>query len=926
MIELAETIRADAVARLTLPEGLHPASEKTRYQRFLRLETHRLKLLHRKGVGGLVICRARAQVLDELLAALFRAWERATARARLASEPRCAVVAIGGYGRGVLNPCSDLDVMLLHDGGTISERQPPWFAEPLTTGFLFDIGLVLGHSTRTVSECVQAANEEIKTKTSLVEARFVCGSRELFCEFERAMLTQCVEGHENEYIAARLRDQAERHAKFGNTVCLQEPNVKNGCGGLRDYHNLLWMAFFKHRSRSLDDLQQKGLINESEKRQLNDAYDFILRVRNELHYHMGRAADQLIKSVQPAVARNLGYTDRSPSKRIEKFMHNYYSNARTIYLLTRTLAERLALQPEKKMFWLHGVPGLAMVNREEQTGDGFKVVGRQITAESPRVFADNPLLLMRVFRHAQQRGLGLHPELAQLIRQNLHLVDRKFRSDRRVHQIFIEILNQRGNVSQVLRSMHETGVLGAYLPAFGRLTCHVQHEFFHRYTTDEHSLVCIDKLDEIVRAGKRKTAIYSEILQKEIERPFILYLALLLHDTGKAAQKPDHAHHSSRIALSVAKRLGLDQTATETLVRLIRLHLTMVQVSQRRDLDDPGQIRRFADLVENVETLNLLTLLTLADSLGTSDGLWNGFKDSLLLTLYHRTRALLAKPDEFLPASDQSRARLLNSVRAILPKEIARDELEAHFASMPQRYFVLSAPEEIIQDMELIHRFLQRQMNPEENPMEPVASWRDEPDRGYTLVRVATWDRPGLFNKLTGALTAAGLNILSAEIFTRDDNIALDAFYVADAVSGGLATPDAKQLFEQILRDALAGRIDLADCIRQRMARWPAYRPHEGAHIPTVIRFDNTTSDSLTVLDIETEDRVGLLHAISLALSELGISISLAKICTEKGAAFDTFYVAERGGGKIIDPQRQDVVQRRLSGEIERLGKANTVG
>ncbi|HOK78220.1 MAG TPA: hypothetical protein PLW35_10940, partial [Verrucomicrobiota bacterium] len=234
-----------------------------------------------------------------------------------------------------------------------------------------------------------------------------------------------------------------------------------------DYQNLLWMAFFKHRSRSLDDLQQRGLINESEKRQLNDAYDFILRVRNELHYHMGRAADQLIKSVQPAVARNLGYTDRSPSRRIEKFMHNYYSNARTIYLLTRTLAERLALQPEKKALWLCGVPGLGMVYREEHTDDGFRVVGRQITAESPRVFADNPLLLMRVFRHAQQRGLSLHPELAQLIRQNLHLVDRKFRSDRRVHQVFIEILNQRGNVSRVLRSMHETGVLGRICPLLG---------------------------------------------------------------------------------------------------------------------------------------------------------------------------------------------------------------------------------------------------------------------------------------------------------------------------------------------------------------------------------------------------------------------------------------------------------------------------
>lgn len=920
MFDLNATIRADAAARLRLPPGVHPAREKAIYQRFLRFETHRLKLHHRKGAGGLVVCRARAEVLDALLQSLFLALQQATPAARLAEAPPHAVVAIGGYGRGELNPCSDLDIMFLYEGDSISDKRPPWFVEPLTEGLIFDIGLKVGHSTRTIAECVKVANEDMRTKTSLIEARLVCGDKALFDEMQQTIMANCVEGHEDEYIQARLRDQAERRAKYRNTVCLQEPNTKNGCGGLRDYQNLLWMAFFKDRSRSLDDLAQRGLIVEEEQRKLANAYDYILRVRNELHYHTGRPADQLQRSIQPAVARNLGYTDRSPSRRIEKFMQDYYLHARTIYLLTRTLEQRLALKTQAGTSHRQSHRLCPPFNTGTSHSDGFTFSNGHIQAESATVFRDNPILLMRVFRHAQQRRLTLHPDLAHLVRQNLKLVDRKFRADPRVHKTFVEILNQRGNVARVIRAMHETGLLGAYLPAFGRLTCLVQHEFFHQYTTDEHTLVCLDKLDVIgTGTGPPHTAIYTDMFRKEIQRPFILYLALLLHDAGKATHKPNHAFHSSRISLTVARRLGLDKSATTTLVRLIRLHLAMVQVSQRRDLDDLNEIRRFAAQVETGETLSLLTLLTVADALGTSDDLWNGFKDSLLLTLYHRTREMLAGADEFAAAEERRRSRLTRAVRAMLPQAIAEDELTAHFESMPPRYFLLCSPDEIVADIELVHQFLERLYTGDGDPLEPVVAWHDEPHRGFSVVRLATWDRSGLFNKMAGALTAAGLNILSAEIFTRTDDIVLDTFYVTDALTGQLATRDAHNEFESVLRAALAGDIDLANCIRQRMARWPAYRPNEGERIPTAIRFDNSASDSRTVLDVEAEDCVGLLHAISKVLSDLGFNISLARICSGKGAVSDTFYLTDRAGGKILDPQRQVLIESRIREAVARL-------
>jgi [protein-PII] uridylyltransferase len=919
MLDFLDIIRADARTRLTLPPGVHPSHETARYRAFLRYETHRVKLRHRQGASGLAVCHAQARVLDVLLGSLLEALERATPPAQVAAAPRHALVAIGGYGRGELNPHSDLDVMFLHDGPPISPERPPWFLEPLTGGLIYDIGLSAGPSTRTIADCVQVANQDMRSKTSLIEARLICGDAGLFGQMQKTIQARCVSGHETEYIQARLEDQAARRAKFGNAVCLQEPHIKNGCGGLRDYQNLLWMVFFKDRSRTLDDVLRHGFISETEREQLAAAYDFLLRVRNELHYHAGRSADALSKAVQPAVARNLGYAERSPSRRIERFMRDYYLQARTIYLITRTLEQRMALLRKPGAL---GSLGRFLTSRRAPPAhiiDGLRFDRNEICAPSEQVFREQPARLMRVFRHAQQRGLTLPPDLAQLMRAELGLIDKRFRADPHIHQTFLEILNQRGNVAPVLRAMHETGVLGTYLPAFGKLTCLVQHEFFHQFTTDEHTLVCLEKLDALSKTKEPALVFYADIFQKEIERPFILHLAVLLHDAAKATHKPNHAVNSSRIARSVARRLGLDASARETLARLIRLHLTMVQVSQRRDLDDPQEIRRFAEQVENLETLNLLTLLTLADSLGTSAGLWNGFKDTLLLTLYRRAREMLAGADEFIAAEERRRTLLLDAVAALKPAETAEDELFGHFAAMPPRYFHLCSPEEIAADLDLAHRFMRRQLSEDESPLEPVTVWRHEPDRGYSLVRVATWDRPGLFSKIAGALTAAGLNILSAEIFTRTDGIVLDTFFVTEALSGLLVNREEQERFETMLKHTLAGELDLAERIRKLAQRPTLYLPHEGERLPTVVRFDNATSDSRTILDVETEDRLGLLYTISQVLSELGVDISLAKICTAMGAASDTFYVSELGGARITNPARQRSIENGLRAAILRL-------
>jgi [protein-PII] uridylyltransferase len=932
MQELLQKIEASAAERLKLPPGRTASQELARYKGFLKVETHRLKLLHRSGgSSGLEVCHARAAILDALLRSLWDSAKGSLSAQAQKEFPPLALVAIGGYGRAELNPHSDIDFMFLHSRQVAAGSRPLPHLSRIIDGLLYplwDINLKIGHSVRSIEDCVKVANSDMQSKTSLIEARLVSGDEALFSKFQQTLVAKCIEGHEAEYISLRVKDQAERRAKFGNSASMQEPNIKNGCGGLRDFQNLLWMAFFKYRTRSLKDLQAHELINESERKQLEAAYEFLLRVRTEIHYHTNRPTDVLGKNLQPAVAHNLGYHERSPSKRIEGFMRDVYRHSRNIYLITRTLEQRLALLPPPRSLVSLALPGRLSAlfpgrrKPANEPVDGFKFVDGEIRATSNRVFRDQPRRLMRVFLYAQQRGLRLHPDLGQLIRNQLGLADRAFLSDEHVRETFLAILNQRGNVASVLRAMHEVDFLGKYLPEFGKLTCLVQHEFYHQYTADEHTLMCLEQLDRVWEAQNPPYSTYTPLFQK-LERPFILYLALLLHDVGKANGHGNHTVVSCELAARAAKRLGLDATASQLLLRVIGHHLLMASVSQRRDLDDPAVIRKFAKQVEDSETLSLLTLHTFVDSQATSDKLWNGFKDLLLGSLHHKTLQLMTGGAEFARAKEQQRERLLQEVRSLVPEQLGEDEVEAHFSTLPAPYFQIHPAKDVLGDLMLAHRFMRLQISDQENALAPVVNWHNEPDRAYNAVKVCTWDRAGLFRKIAGSLSAAGLTILSAQIFTRTDDIVLDTFFVADAITGNLAGPDQRERFEGVLYKALTGEeVDFPALIARQKITRPLYQAYTGERIPTRIYLDNDASDSRTLIEVEAEDRVGLLYTISQALSELAVDISAAKISTERGAAIDSFYVRELLGSKIVDPERHHAIEHHLRHAIQKLEAA----
>ncbi len=911
MAKFVEEVKARAQEQLVLPEGKAPAGELARYKRFLKHEAARLKKLHRSSGLGREVCMARAAVIDALLKHLLRTAIGLAPLGKFKKVPSLAVIALGGYGRGELNPHSDIDIQFLCEDRLLNGAKPHEFLKSVTDAVLYtlwDVGLKIGHSVRRVRDCVEEANKDMQSKTALIEARCVTGDEVLFKNMEKVVHAKCVKPYIDEYIVARLEDQASRHARYGNAVTMQEPDIKNGCGGLRDYQNLCWLMHFKLGYRSVEDLEGQKVISKVDAERLEAGYSFLLRARNELHYQMDRPMEVLTKSVQPKIAWQLGYTNRSPAKRLEAFMGDYYRHARNIDLIVRSVERRLALVPRPA--WQQAI-GRWVGGRKEQIIDGFRIIDGEISFVNRRVFRDQPRKLMRVFLLMQRHSVRLHPDLAQRIRDQVWLVNRKFREDMHIHETFLEILNQPGAVGHVLRRMHELDFLGKYLPEFGRLTCLVQHEFYHQYTVDEPTLVCLETHDGLWEEKWARYRRYHEVFE-EIDRPSTLYLALLLHDAGKGIETDRHEREGARVADHVADRLGLDEAASDSLQLVIRHHLTMVQVAQRRDLGDPQVIRQFAESIGTEENLNLLMLHTLADSLGTAETLWNDFKDTAQWALYLRTHSLFRQDTNVARAEEIQRAEIEEEVAKALNGKVPKEEIGAHFSNLPPRYFRTLPVDEIAEDVELVHQFMKLQVLHEHRMLEPAVAWQRDHDRGCSMTGICTWDRPGLFARVAGVMAICGLNILSAQIFTRDDSIVLDRFFLTDARTGGLPSSDQREMFSVRLKEALAATEDLDLNISKLPDSTVEYTSLTGELIPTQIYFDNRSSEEFTVIDLETEDHVGLLYAVTHTLSTLGLTIELARINTAKGGANDSFYLVDENREKIENQVRQQFIETML--------------
>jgi [protein-PII] uridylyltransferase len=907
-----EKVLAHAENQLAATGARRPTDVLPLYKKFLKVEEYRLRLKHQAGGGGREICTLRAELVDVLLQYVFAA---ATAtHGEKASGTPLALIALGGYGRGELNPFSDVDVMLLHRQGT--KKISPHLEEMVeqVLYLLWDSGFKVGHSTRSIKEAITQADRDMLTKTGMLESRFLAGDAELAREFREQFRSKCVEGHEREYVEMRMQDQVARHKKYGDTVYLQEPHVKSGCGGLRDYQNLLWVTYFKEGSLSTNQLVGKDWLSETDQRRIETAYDFLLRLRTDLHYATGRATDTLHLNLQDQIAKRLSYSPRNGQLRSETLMRDYYEHARNIFRVTeRITAQFVSGYVTSRMRSLFSF--LPLIRADKTPIGSFFIRNKQLHPSRRDLFRKDPEQMMRVFQLTQERRLDLSPDLADLLSRSLGQVTRTYQYAKGPRDIFKAILSHKGEVGRVLRMMHRVDFLGRYIPEFGQLTCLVQHEFLHRYTADEHTLVCIDKLDALARTGDPKLIAYRKIFEG-LEDPFVLYLALLLHDTGKAIGARPHSEASALFAQRVATRLQLSAEQRKSLILLVDHHLTLSKIAQQRNLDDPATVSELADIVKHQKNLNALMLLTLADGQGTSAEAWSDWKESLVWELFHETSRYLADRKSYYEQTTIERESLQISVAENLSPDYA-DEIEAHFESMPDNYFRACDVPEIVEHLKLFRSFLESASSRGEHPLVPAVKWKAFPGQGHNLVSFCTWDREQLLAKIAGSFSVVPINILSADIFPRRDNLVLGVFRVCDPKAHAVTEQEDFEFVEHTLRRALEDEnFDFLPLI-EKATRQRRQRLAPGIEFPTRIAIDNKTHPTYALIEIQAPDRLGLLYDILACLDREGVLIALSRINTQDGAAIDTLYVVDRlTHAKITDSHRIVALQKHLQSAI----------
>ena len=876
-------------------------------KRFLKLKEQRIKQRHRTGsFSGLEVCRMRSDVIDHLVRVLW-----AESVAALTPEVRAklnvSVVAHGGYGRRMMSPGSDVDLTFMFPGnsGKVSNEVAKLISSYLL--FFYDLKFKVGHGARSVGECLALANENIETKTALMEARLITGQPAAFEEFRARFDKECMDGRDEAFLKLRQIDLNTRHAKQGNTPFVQEPNVKNGCGGLRDYQNLIWMTYAKYRTLNPKDLIGLGLISKPGWKEVEQGYDCILRVRNEMHYTEKRAEDLLTLRLQGPVATNLGYRHKKLLRRIEALMHDYYTATRDILQRSSEVMDRFhlqALETGTKTSRLMGFLARKSAEKQQERFDGFMRKYERLYAEGSTIFKDDPERLMRMFLHTQKRHLRLSPDLFQLVQDNFRLVDTSFRYSKANRETFEAILSNKGDVARTLRQMHRVGFLGRFMPEFGALTNLVQHEFFHLYTADEHTLRTIDKLDELSDPTLKGTEMFQQLFH-DLQQPYVLHLALLLHDAGRAANKKTHTDESTTMAAAVCRRLQVKGELRKLLLFLVDNHLLMYRTATTKSLDDPQVIEEFVSIVRTKENLDTLLLMTYADSKGTSDKSWSGYKEASIRQLYHNALRFMNAPADYMRQVQVPLDELRTGVARKLGAGFEA-EVEAHFSHMPPSYFNFRETDIIVAHLRQFREFFVKLVEEKADAaLLPVMTWVDHVDQGYSELTVVCWDRHLLLARLSGALAAESINILNADLYRRGDNLVLDIFRVCNTNFAAVSTKSARNRVEESVRKAFAGtQFDFSDAISQKLGKSITMLDEIGDEIPQRVYVNNNLSPDQTVLELQLVDRLGLLYDIFMAIGKLGHSVTHARISTEKGVAIDAIYVQDENGRKLVEREQ----------------------
>ncbi|MGB7244244.1 MAG: [protein-PII] uridylyltransferase [Sulfitobacter sp.] len=802
-----------------------------------------------------------------------------------------SVVAVGGYGRGEMAPFSDVDLLFL-----IPYKLTAWSESVIesTLYVLWDLKLKVGHASRTVRECLRLGSEDFTIRTAMLEHRFLAGDAGLAKKLDQRLRDDLFAGSEREFIDAKLSERDARHIKQGQRYVV-EPNVKEGKGGLRDLQSLYWIAKYIHGVQDAADLVPLGVFTSFEFDEFVAAEDFLWAVRGHLHLLTKRATEQLTFDMQVQVAEAMGYRDIGGRRAVEVFMQAYFRHATSVGDLTRIFLTKLEATHMKAAPLLERI-----FRRRRKIKAGYEVVLNRIAIVSNSDFLSDKLNLLRLFEEALRTGMLIHPDAMRLVKSNLHLIDDDMRKDPEATRIFLDLMLKHGNPERALRRMNELGVLAAFIPEFEPIVAMMQFNMYHSYTVDEHTIQCITNLADIERGAlEEDLPVASTILKDGVDRK-VLYLALLLHDLGKGRTE-DHSILGAKIARKIAPRLGLNKADSDTVEWLVRYHLLMSDMAQKRDIADPRTVRDFAKAVQSVKRLDLLCVLTVCDIRGVGPDTWNNWKAVLIRALYRQTKRALETGLEDLNRENRG-AEAKRALSAALPDWSAKDlklEKSRHYPPYWQSLHVTAHV-----------TFAKMLAKVKEN--EVLIDLHPDEDRDATRASFVMADHPGIFSRLAGALALSGANVVDARSYTTKDGYVTDAFWIQDADGNPY---DHKQLprLRKMIEQTLRGDVVARDAFKSRdkiKKREKAFR------VPTHITFDNDGSEIYTIIEVDTRDRPGLLYDLARTLAASNVYVANAVIATYGEQVVDTFYVKDMFGLKYYSAAKQKTLEKRLRAAI----------
>jgi len=870
---------------------------------------HIEKLLMEDGRGTL--CAKRLSVFqDEIIRVIY---DFALAHVFRVNNPskaeRMAVVAVGGYGRGTLAPGSDLDLLFL-----LPYKQTPW-GESVVEYMLYmlwDMGYKVGHATRNLDECIRLSHEDMTIRTSVLEARYIWGSKILYKELLKRFDEEVISITAQEFIAAKLEEQDQRHIKTGRSRYLVEPNVKDGKGGQRDLHTLYWISKYFYRVRSHDQLVKAGVFTRKEHNRFARAQNFLWAVRCHMHFLTGRAEERLSFDIQTEMAERLGYHSRPGVSAVERFMRHYFTHAKEVGDLTRIFCSGLEEKQAK------AVPGFTRIlhsfgnrRRKIRGTKDFVNLNNRINVADDEVFKRDPVNIIRMFHFADQNGLNFHPEAMRLLTNSLKLIKASVRKDPEANRLFLEILTSRNTPEESLRKMNEAGVLGRFLPEFGKVVAMMQFNMYHHYTVDEHLLRTIGILSEIEKGQLSDDHPLAHQLIGEIKDRVVLYVAALLHDIAKG-QPEDHSIAGAKIARKLCPRLGLSATQSELVSWLVEQHLIMSNTAQSRDLNDHKTIVDFADTMQSMERMKMLLILTVCDTKAVGPGVWNGWKGQLLRTIYHE-----AEPHISGGFSRSSRGQRVQATRRELEEALGDWDEDERRAILDLHYepYLLT----VSRDDQLRHMHFIRDADWARKTLATTVT--TSKFEGITEITVLAPDHPRLLSIIAGSCSAGGANIVDAQVFTTRDGRALDSIFITREFENDEDEFRRAERIGKLIEDVLSGVKYLPELMAARA------KPRRGVGafaVSPIITLDNSLSNKFTVIEIECLDRPGLLSALTGILADLNLDIASAHIVTFGEKAIDTFYITDLVGTKIESPHRKRTIEKAILDIIAPTKKKNT--